>query len=151
MLSNQTREIQTHMGNFKITSFSQSINREHFSWKSTNKGDDNRTRINHSRWNQKNRICINGHVKKTNQNIYPVPSQKSFRLLLVVIRISNVNVRISNKFNILGLQQSIQKRNNKLINHQHNYKVHEAHHDKHFYTRFTARWRNTLDPYQNIL
>ena len=110
-----------------------------FHEKSTNKGDDNRTRINHSRWNQKNRICINGHVKKTNQNIYPVPSQKSFRLLLVVIRISNVNVRISNKFNILGLQQSIQKRNNKLINHQHNYKVHEAHHDKHFYTRFTAR------------
>lgn len=76
--------------------------------------------------------CINGHVKKTNQNIYPVPSQKSFRLLLVVIRISNVNVRISNKFNILGLQQSIQKRNNKLISHQHNYKVHEAHRDKHF-------------------
>jgi hypothetical protein len=38
MLSNQTREIQTHMGNFRITSFSQSINREHFHEKALTKG-----------------------------------------------------------------------------------------------------------------
>jgi hypothetical protein len=58
------------------------------------------TRITHGRRNEKNRICSKGHMKTT---LCLLSKTKSIRLLLVEIRISNVNVRVLNKFNISGL------------------------------------------------